>query len=236
MTRLVLIDLDDTLWDTQRNNKESLSELYTALNWGQYFVSFEAFFEVYFPINIALWEQYARGEVDERTLSIERLRRPLAPFEKHSDTEWLSYDDQLMELIRSKRGLCPGALETLEYLHGRYPVCMLSNGFGRVQYAKVQDSGLAPHVDAIVLSEEVGFRKPDPRIFAHALDLMKVSPSESIMIGDSWSADIVGASRSGVPSVWYNPHGFPAPSIPEGESFTPPQHIITHLSELREIL
>lgn len=232
MVKLVLIDLDDTLWDTQTNNRESLYELYTALGWGQYFVSFEAFFDVYEPINLSLWSQYALGQIDARSLSIERLRRPLAPFLELGDSMWEQYDEQFMELIRHKRRLCPGAMDALEYLHGRYRICILSNGFGSVQYAKIEHSGLSPYIDAVVLSEEVGYRKPDERIYIHALSRMNVRHDESVMVGDSWLADIVGASNAAIPSIWYNPHAL----HPLTTDCTPPKHTIAHLSELCQLL
>lgn len=234
MTELILIDLDDTLWDTQANNKQSLNELYTALDWGQYFVSFEDFFAVYHPINVRLWEQYNSGAVDKDTLSIDRLRLPLAGYVWHTPAEWLAINDDFMARVRTKRGLCPNALSTLQHLHARYRVCLISNGFGEVQYAKVEDTGLRPYIDAIVLSEEVGINKPDARIFAHALELCNASPERSVMIGDSWGADIVGASNAGIPSIWYNPHRQPLP--PASDGLRLPRHVITDLAELTALL
>lgn len=233
--RVVLIDLDDTLWDTRSNNRQSLRELYTALNWGQYFVSFEDFEALYLPINVHLWEEFGRGKVSKRELSIERLRRPLSGYLELSDEQWLRINDEFMELVRQKRGLCPGALETLSYLHQHYEVVIVSNGFGSVQYSKLRDTGLSDYVDRVVLSEDVGINKPDRRIFEYALSLgAGFAPSEAVMVGDSWTADIIGASNAEIPSIWYNPDGNLMADLPRVAN--PPLYTIRHLTELTHLL
>ncbi len=55
------------------------------------------------------------------------------------------------------------------------------------------------------MSETVGFSKPDPHIFAEALARMGVRADETIFVGDSWEADIVGAIHAGIAAVWLNP-------------------------------
>lgn len=241
--QLILIDLDDTLWDTWANNQESLGELYTALQWGRYFSSFKAFFEqYYYPVNHALWEAYNREEITKTELSYQRLYRPLhlrlkdwcedkteTPHEEepiHSlsqlvakpRTYWDEANEQFMSLIRSKRRLCPGAMELMQALHIHYKVCILSNGFPEVQYAKLDNTGLRQYVDAIVLSDEVGYNKPNPKLFTHALELMGYTAEQSLMIGDSWSSDIRGAAAAGIQSIWYNRYRI---ALPQEEGISP---------------
>lgn len=231
--QLVLIDLDDTLWDTKRNNQKSLYELYTALNWGQYFVSFDDFLCLYEPINHGLWAEYAEGKIDKDTLSIERLRRPLEGKEEHNRNEWLEINERFLMLMTKQRGLCPEALPVLSYLHERYQVCILSNGFGKVQHDKLRDTGLLSYVHHVVLSEDIGVNKPDRRIFDYALELCQAQANECVMIGDSWFTDITGASNAGIESIWYNPEGF---SPFETQNVAPPKHTIQTLTELYTLL
>lgn len=247
---LILIDLDDTLWDTWENNKESLNELYTALAWGQYFLSFEDFFERYYsPVNHALWEQYNREEIDKDTLSEQRLRRPLecrwaelaaaegnipeGAIRSEERGYWTEANARFIDLIKQKTRLCPGALELVAYLQPRYTTCVLSNGFGELQYAKLAESGLAPYIDHVVLSEEVGYNKPNPRIFDYALALTGRTATEALMLGDSWASDIIGASNAGVDSIWYNRYLLP---VPESKGVTMPQAVIHDLGEAIRIL
>ncbi|MDO4691312.1 MAG: YjjG family noncanonical pyrimidine nucleotidase [Porphyromonadaceae bacterium] len=232
-TRLLLVDLDDTLWATYVNNKKSLEQLYTALNWGQYFVSFEDFFSAYYRINIELWERYNHGRITKQELALERLRLPLEPYLSLPEQSWREIDEQFLSLVKQQTLLCPNALETMAYLKARYSICILSNGFGEVQYAKIEKTGLAPYIDQVVLSEDVGINKPAPEIFHIALERMGATPSESLMIGDSFSSDIAGASNAGIGSIWYNAYAFP---MPQTEGITPPLHIINNLAELKTLL
>lgn len=232
--KLILIDLDDTLWATQRNNKRGLQALYTALEWGQYFVSFEEFFALYNPINHALWSEYNVGSISKEALSVERLRRPLEGKLEQSLEEWQRVDELFISLVKEQTELCPHALEVMAELKGRYPIAILSNGFGELQHSKVERSGLAPYVDQVILSDEVGINKPDARIFHHALSVMGGVPAEeAVMIGDSYHSDIIGASNAGIPSIWYNPQGWWAD---ESASITPPLATITDLRELLTLL
>lgn len=227
--RLLLIDLDDTLWATQRNNRDGLQELYTVLDWGQYFVSFEAYYDVYIRHNNKLWDRYNHGLITKEELCVERLSHPLKDFLDLSEESWLSIDEEYRGRVRLKRTLCPHALEVLAYLHERYRICILSNGFRELQYDKLERSGLSRYCHGVVLSDEVGYNKPDPRIFAHALEQMGCSVDETLMIGDSWGTDITGATASGIRSLWYNPEHL---SLPEdaGQST-----LLTQIHDLREL-
>ncbi|MDY6122038.1 MAG: YjjG family noncanonical pyrimidine nucleotidase [Porphyromonas sp.] len=232
MIKTLLVDLDDTLWDTFENNKESLKELYAAYGWRQHFASFEAFFDSYYCINDRLWDEYRRGLIDKFTLTIRRFREPLDGKLILTDDEILALNDFFLDRTAEKTRTCPGALSTLEYLHRYYKVCIVSNGFREVQRRKLENSGLSPFVDVMVLSEDVGINKPNKLIFDRALSSSSTARDEALMIGDSWAADIVGAHNAKIGSVWYNPYALDMPD----DGTTPPLHQIGHLSELLEFL
>jgi len=65
----------------------------------------------------------------------------------------------------------------------------------------LHDLELARHFEALIVSARVGFNKPHPGIFEHALEVMAVAPAEAIHVGDSYAADIVGARRVGITPV-----------------------------------
>lgn len=65
----------------------------------------------------------------------------------------------------------------------------------------LHDVELARHFDGVVISARVGFQKPDPGIFGHALELLDVAPEQAIHVGDSYAADVVGARRAGITPV-----------------------------------
>jgi putative hydrolase of the HAD superfamily len=83
--------------------------------------------------------------------------------------------------------------------------------------------GLVDRLDAIVLSSEVGKRKPHPAIFEHALDELGVAPVEALFVGDRLEADVLGASRVGMKTVqalWFRADDAPVEIEPDFQAFT----------------
>jgi putative hydrolase of the HAD superfamily len=97
---------------------------------------------------------------------------------------------------------CPGADEALALLDKRYRLGMVTNGIPDVQRTKINATGLTDRFDAIVVSGELAVGKPDPAIYRHALQLLDASPEETIMVGDSFARDVVGAQAMGIRAVW----------------------------------
>lgn len=206
----LFIDLDDTLWDTYHNNKECLEELYNLHNFGRYYASFEAFFDLYWPNNNNLWAQYRNHEINRQTLIFERFNYMLAPMGITDRTKILSINNDFLQLTTTKTGLIEGAIELLDYLHKRYRLFILSNGFREVQFKKLENSGLAGYFERLILSEDAGIQKPHKGIFDYALVNTNSKKNESLMIGDSWDADIAGAYNSKIDQIWFNPQKEPA--------------------------
>lgn len=93
----------------------------------------------------------------------------------------------------------------LERLSGRYRLGIVSNGLGGEQREKIAPLGLDRYFTAVAISGELGVRKPEPAIFAHALEALGVPPGEAIHVGDDIGADIVGARAAGLAAgVWVN--------------------------------
>ena len=84
-----------------------------------------------------------------------------------------------------------------------YLIGMLSNGTSEGQRLKLKHAGLDELFDAIAVSQDIGFKKPDVRLFQHAMDLLNVRPEESVMVGDIYGRDIIGAYRAGMRPVWF---------------------------------
>ena len=98
----------------------------------------------------------------------------------------------------------PGAFELVKELSERYQIGVITNGLPDAQYTKLESIGLRDLMSCIVLSEEFGVRKPDPRIFHHAVDLLNRQPSDCFYIGDSYTNDVIGAKTAGMVSCWFN--------------------------------
>lgn len=93
-------------------------------------------------------------------------------------------------------------IPTLEALHGRVRLLMISNGLTQYQWPKIDRFDLRPFFDRIVISEEAGVVKPDVEIFELALSGLKVAPASALHVGDSLPADVGGARAAGWLAAW----------------------------------
>ncbi|WP_339266527.1 HAD family hydrolase [Paenibacillus sp. FSL K6-1330] len=84
---------------------------------------------------------------------------------------------------------------------------IITNGTVQVQEGKIRQLGIREYFDSIVISEEAGVKKPDPRIYMRALDLLNVLPSETWFVGDHPHNDIIGAAQSGIKPIWFTRDG-----------------------------
>ena len=94
-----------------------------------------------------------------------------------------------------------GALETLRILVERgYRVAVVSNADGRVR-GLLEAAGLAPWLEFVVDSAEVGVEKPDPRIFRAATDRLGLPASSCAYVGDLYEIDVLGAEGAGLTGI-----------------------------------
>ena len=97
-----------------------------------------------------------------------------------------------------------GAHEILAHLQSNYQLHIITNGFNEVQYLKMEKSDLTKYFKTIITSEDAGVKKPNPIIFEYALAQADANSHESIMIGDNWEADIMGAKNAGLDVIYCN--------------------------------
>jgi len=209
----IFFDLDDTLWDTYHNNKETLEEIYTDYHFERHYESFETFFQHYMPHNLMLWEKYRKHEIDRQTLIIERFLYVLQPMGITENDYILRLNRDFLQRTTSRTKLIPEAIELLEYLKPFYRLFILSNGFREIQALKLQNSGLAPYFEKIILSEDANIQKPHKEIFDFALKNTNSRRNESLMIGDCYEADIEGACNAKIDQLWFNPDLLPCKTI-----------------------
>ncbi len=215
--RAVLFDLDDTLFDHSACTRVALRAIQRA------FPVFAAWpFDDFERRHAALLELLhvevlaGRSTVDDARL--ERFGRLAAEAGDDADAV------RAPEIARAYRdayvaswGPVPGARELLSTLHGRVGLGIVTNNVVTEQRQKIEACGFSTLVHAVVISEEVGIAKPDPRIFNECLRRLGVDAEEAVMVGDSWPSDIVGARAAGLRPVWFNPAGAP---VPDGSDIT----------------
>jgi putative hydrolase of the HAD superfamily len=96
----------------------------------------------------------------------------------------------------------PDAHRVLSQLKTTYKLAMVSNHVTQPQLDKVVRLGFEPYFDAIFTSEEMGYEKPDPRIFQAAAARLGAQPAETVMIGDHVKGDIEGAHAAGLRTIY----------------------------------
>jgi len=230
MYQYVFLDLDDTIWDFHANARLSLKDMFTDRKLERYFSDFDEFFSIYAKRNIELWEAYGKGEIEKEFLMAERFRYPLAKMGVDDAELAEQIGIQYLDILPTKTALMPYAVEMLEYLYRKYPLTIISNGFTEVQYKKLKSSKIEHYFKHIVLSESAGALKPDKQIFEYALKLNNATAKESVMIGDSYEADIKGAQNAGIDQIY-----FPLQPV-TGNQKPPCTYLINSLKEIETIL
>lgn len=249
--KAIFIDWDDTIGDFHGSAVDALRDIYEKHHLAELFPSFDAYYETYHEHNVGLWEQYGRGEVTKAFLQRDRFlwpichqmgiptpddkftqkcqaplcKNPLVRLADQMGEDFLAFTNKYFRVL-------PGAAELVRYLASKYPLTVVSNGFVEVQYYKVEHSGLKDYFQHIVLSEEVGIQKPQPRIFEVALEKNGLCADEVLMIGDSYSSDIQGAKNAGIDQLWISP----LPTSPLREEEKTATFIVHSLAEIYDIV
>lgn len=122
------------------------------------------------------------------------------------------------------------AVPTVEWLRAQgCRLALLTNGGSTLQRLKIDRFELAPLFDAILIEGEVGYGKPDPRIYTQALDALDVPAADAWMVGDNLEWDVAGPQRAGIAGIWIDARGR---GVPKGDAVRP-HRIIERLSDLR---
>ena len=202
----LFFDLDHTIWDFDKNAEETLNELYHTYKLRDLGLhSPDRFIEVYTHNNHQLWAEYHVGKITKQKLRETRFSKTFIDLGLSPNLIPQRFEDDYVNICPTKTNLFPKAHETLGYLKERYSLHLISNGFKESTELKVSNNGLNVYFENVVISEVVGFNKPDKAIFNHALTLANAGISESIMIGDSLEADIRGAQDYGMKAIYFNP-------------------------------
>lgn len=224
----LFFDLDRTLWDFDKNSTETIMDLHEIHGMESKNVGNAAdFLEVYKVKNEALWVQYRHGKITKNELRQERFHQAFLHFELNDPELALHFNDKYVEMCSAKPHLLPGTIDVLNYLDDKYMLHIITNGFVEAQSVKMKNTGLENYFKEVIVSDGLGYRKPDERIFYHAMKLAGANKEESLMIGDDYQADIVGARKIGMDQVFLRP---------EKDILKEATFEISELKELLEIL
>lgn len=202
----VFFDLDHTLWDFDRNARKTLYHLHREFQ--EHLpprVSPEDFSQRFLLHNQALWNRYQEGKLRRKDFQWKRFWLTLLDFGRPDPMLSQRLHQAYAEILPQQPCLVPQARETLEYMACHYSLHLITNGMESVQVQKLKSSGIDGYFLHVISSEISLSRKPHPEIFAYAQSITGARPQDSVMIGDRYDVDILGARRAGWDQIYFNP-------------------------------
>lgn len=198
----IFFDLDHTLWDFERNSNLAFQQIFKEQ---QFSIDFDAFMNEYVPINFKYWRLFREEKVSKEELRYKRLKETFDALKYSvSDAVINQTAKNYLDYLPNYNHLIEGTIEVLNYLKPKYNLHIITNGFKEVQNKKIEASNIKQYFDVIVTSESVGVKKPNPKIFEFALKEANAKPEESIMVGDSFEADVLGSLAMKMQPIFYS--------------------------------
>ena len=224
MIKTVLIDVDNTLLDF---NKSAC--LATKKAMAYYNLPFrEEDFSKFIEINDGLWRDIEKGKLTREQLKAKRFNLILSAW--GIDFDGVKVEEKFRQYLKDCAVTVDGAIELLEYLTYKYDVYVVSNAIHAMQQNRLKVSGIHKYFKDFFVSELIGADKPSKEFFDRCFNRLKTSREETILIGDSLSADILGGINSNIKTIWfdYNNTG--------DTKGLKPDYIVTKLVDVKDIL
>ena len=225
MKKYILIDLDNTLIDFNECARNSI-----ITNFEKFGLPYrEDTLDIFIRENNKIWKRHENGEIDRENIRKNRWNIIFKVLD-------IDFDGAVMEEAFEygvSQNACPidGAYDLLDYLKGKYKLYVASNGFRFVQENRLKIGDFNKYFNGVFVSEDFGFAKPSKEFFDNVIRKLGNPPlDEILMIGDSLSADIIGAENYGIDTVWFNKDGI------ENTSSVKSKYEIRNLAEIKSIV
>lgn len=223
--------MDDTVVDTYRASRDAWQEAAARLSrergWDR-----EQAFAAFFAADRWYWQDPERadwGRLNQAGARTRITRRALAElgWRDAGAADWAG-PFVVQERIDRLQPF-PGALETLVALRRRgVALALVTNGEAASQRGKIEQVGLVPYFDVVVVEGEFGIGKPEPAVFRHALAALDRRPHAAWMVGDDLAKDIAGGRNAGLYTVWVDSRRQGLPESPAAQ----PHRTVHAIAEL----
>ena len=224
MIEFLFLDLDDTILDFHRAEREAISKTFRGFG----LEPTEQVLREYHEINIMHWQMLERGELSREQVLVNRFGTLFQRKGIQVDAELCArtYEGNLGTF----HYFLPGAEEAVKGLHQKYRLFLASNGTASVQDSRLTSAGLYPYFEQVFISEELGYNKPSREYFEACFErIPDFDPEKAIMVGDSLTSDIRGGKNGGMKTVWVNPIHRPCGEIR-------PDYEIENITQLEKLL
>lgn len=219
----LMFDADGTLFDYDAAEQQALARTFeqARIPYGP------AVLADYQLINVQLWRDFEDGKTTAERVKVDRFAQLLSTLSLTDSPDPVDFSARYLLNLGDCTHLIPDAERVLQQAGSQAHLALITNGLSTVQRSRLAKSGLSNCFEAIVISEEVGVAKPDPRYFEIAFERMGYPSKEVVLvIGDSLTSDMRGANLYGVDACWFNPSGLTCdPDVVV-------RYEIRHLSEL----
>ncbi|WP_156299695.1 YjjG family noncanonical pyrimidine nucleotidase [Streptobacillus canis] len=198
MYKILLFDLDNTLLDFDQAEENALNEFLKE----EGIENIEEFKAFYKPENKKLWEKLEKKLITREELVNTRFAISFKHFGIDRDGKELSikYTKKI-----GKQGVeIEGASEFLEKIKDDYDIYAATNGITEIQNNRLKNANITKYLKKVYISQELGHGKPSKEFFEYLEKDLGFEKKEVLMIGDSLSADILGANNYGIDSIWFN--------------------------------
>lgn len=225
MYKWLLFDADNTLFDFNLAEAKAFRE--TCAHFGIEFTP--DVMAQYKVVNHDTWSRFERGEFPASGINAYRFGTLFKEIGHDGNPE--AFGNYYLLELGNHPDLIDGAAELVEQLAGGFKMGIVTNGLTAVQRSRFALSPITKHFNPIIISEEIGVKKPQPEIFDAAFAQMNgATKAEVLYIGDSLSSDMQGGINYGIDTCWYNP------TQKENSQNLPITHKITALHQLLDIL
>lgn len=223
---VIIFDADETLFDFKRSEKEAFMKSIVELGLPG---NPDELYRLYHQINSVIWKEFEKGLISQKELKIERFHRFAQRIGVTLDAH--QFENIYTMHLANASYLYDTSEELIKKLHQDHRLVILTNGLKTVQDKRIRKSVIAHYFEAIIVSEEVGFAKPDPRLFDYTLKEINYTNKEKVlMVGDNLSSDIQGGINFGLDTCWFNP------SQKENQTHLAPTYEIKELLELSKFV
>ena len=200
--KFLLFDLDHTLLDFDAAEDIALTQLLEE----EGVEDIQNYKDYYVPMNKALWKDLEQKKITKDALINTRFEKLFAHFGIEKDGSYLA---ERYQFFLSKQGQTYLGVEDLlkNLIKQDYELYAATNGITGIQTGRLAQSGLAPYFNQVFISEQLQTQKPDALFYEKiGQQIAGFSKEETLMIGDSLTADIQGGNNAGIDTIWYNPH------------------------------
>ncbi|MFB7138140.1 YjjG family noncanonical pyrimidine nucleotidase [Gottfriedia sp. NPDC056225] len=223
--KTLLLDVDDTLLDFGAAEKVALQSLFKDQN----IPLTSEIKSRYKEINHGLWKAFEEGKISRDDVVNTRFSTLFKEF--GIDVDGLMLEQTYQNYLGEGNQLIEGAFELLSNLQDHFDLYIVTNGISKTQYKRLNAARIYPFFKDIFVSEDTGYQKPMKEYFDYVFArIPNIELDKTLIIGDSFSADITGGVGAGIDTCWVNSKAL------SNDTALIPTYEIQKLDELYKIL